>query len=192
MPTLREHSTILWLLYELFGSEVNDGNCPDVVELAVVLLEPQICRHTMKNESAENQLLNENRETLRTFIGINFRAQAERNKKGKASMDEFNSRFREFIHDLEELHILFQFDASTNLFESVSASNGAMQTNVCGSKTMLGAQFVSFDKHLVDMWNDVTTELSHAAQMELAQPQKHSRMHFLIGNSLNKIIFKLI
>ena len=190
MPTLREHSTILWLLYELFGSEVNDGNCPDVVELTFTLLESRIRRHAMKNESAENKLLNEDRETLRTFIEINLRAQAERNKKGKASMDDFNSQFREFIHSLEELNIVFQFDANTNIFESISESNDKTQESACRSGTC--AQFASFAKLLVNIWSDVTTKLSLAAQMELALPQKHYRMHFYIGNSLNRIILKLL
>ena len=225
MPTLREQSTLLWLLYELFESIVNEHNFPDVVELAFVLLEPRIRRRAIKSdaennpneqpttlswldrnflraesdwtnaveqafallepklidtkedEERRNQLLNDDREVLRAFLGVHFQAQAERNRKGKSSMDEFNEHFKQFIESLEELNIVADFDTNTNIFEQIpNASNGGVGT----SEPTLGTQSASFDKHLAAAWREVTSQLHFAAQIELEHPKKRSRKCYLI------------
>ena len=232
MPTLREQSTLLWLLYELFESIVNEHNFTDVVELAFVLLEPRIRRRAIKSdaennpneqpttlswldrnflraesdwtnaveqafallepklidtkedEERRNQLLNDDREVLRAFLGVHFQAQAERNRKGKSSMDEFNEHFKQFIEGLEELNIVADFDVNTYIFEQIpNASNGGVGTSNGGvgtSEPTLGTQSASFDKHLAAEWRELTSQLHFAAQSELEHPKKRSRKCYLI------------
>lgn len=142
---MHRHSSLLWLLYELFGTVVNEGNWENVSALAFALLEPRIVRNRIHSASASGnkQVL------LRHFLDTEFREQGGRNRKGKQPMQQFNERFKRFIKELEALQIIVNFDADANIFEQIYDGNkNTMNTDD------------SFNKQMIVAWREVGAKLA--------------------------------
>ena len=96
----------------------------------------------------------ENEMSLKVFLHTQFQEQAERNHKGKESIEQFNKHFMEFINGLVERNVA-SFDSGTTILEPSKKGSGYNVT-----------------KRLAEMWKQGIKELMSMAKSKFASKQQ--------------------
>ena len=91
---------------------------------------------------------------LKVFLRTQFQEQAERNHKGKESIEQFNKHFMEFINGLVERGVA-SFDSGTTIFEPSGKYSA-----------------YNITKRLTEMWKQGIEELMSMAKSKFASKQQ--------------------